>query len=129
VYTNFTVTDNRLVETSDYSPFSITAPVDPRLPDGGGYVVPGSFNLNPNKVGQVDNFVTFADNFGTQLEHWNGVDLTVNARIQGACCRRVEHRKDHDRQLRSGIEADNPALIAVDTKFLTQVKFLGTYRV
>ena len=38
-YGNFTMTDNLLVGPSDYSPFSITAPVDSRLPDGGGYVV------------------------------------------------------------------------------------------
>ena len=23
---------------------------------------------------------TFADNFGKQYEHWNGVDVTINAR-------------------------------------------------
>ena len=28
----------------------------------------------------MSNLVTFADNFGKQIEHWNGVDITVNAR-------------------------------------------------
>ena len=36
---NFTVTDNRSVAPSDFTEFSVTAPLDPRLPGGGGYVV------------------------------------------------------------------------------------------
>ena len=31
---NFTVTDNLLVSPADYTPFSVTAPLDPRLPGG-----------------------------------------------------------------------------------------------
>ena len=29
----------------------------------------------------MDRVGTFASNFGNQFEHWNGVDLTMNARL------------------------------------------------
>ena len=35
------------------------------------------------KVGSVDNYVTFASDYGHQLEHWNGIDFSVNARPRG----------------------------------------------
>ena len=35
---------------ADYTPFSVTAPLDPRLPGGGGYVVSGLFNIVPAEV-------------------------------------------------------------------------------
>ena len=65
-YFNHRVTDNLAVSPADYSPFSITAPVDPRLPGGGGNRISGLYDLSPAKVGQVDNLETQASNFGTR---------------------------------------------------------------
>jgi hypothetical protein len=63
---HFLVTDNLLVTPADFDPYSILAPVDARLPNGGGYVVNGLYDVKPAKFGQADNFVTFASNYGDQ---------------------------------------------------------------
>jgi hypothetical protein len=77
---NLVVTDNRAVGAADFDPFTITVPVDSRLPGGGGYPLQ-FYDITPSKFGQSDNFVTLADNFGNQVNHYNGVDVNVNARF------------------------------------------------
>ena len=80
-YGNFTMVDNRAVTAADFTTFSITSPVDSRLPDGGGKVISGLYDVNPAKFGQTDNVTTFAKNFGKQVQMFNGVALTLNARL------------------------------------------------
>jgi hypothetical protein len=78
-YGNLRVQDNLNIAPSDYSPYSVTAPVDPRLPGGGGYTVGGLFD--PNFLAATNNVITLASNYGTATEIYNGYDLTVNARL------------------------------------------------
>jgi carboxypeptidase family protein len=79
---NWYMTDNRATTPSDYTPFSVQAPVDPRLPNGGNYVVPGLYNLVPEKVGLVDELSQHSSNFAPQTEYWNGVDFGITARLR-----------------------------------------------
>jgi hypothetical protein len=145
---NFTMTDNLAVEPSDYTKFSIPAPSHPDLPGGGGYTVDGLYNLNPNKVGQVNNLRTFSSNYGRQIEHWNGMDLAVNARpregvlLQGGLsfgrtstdnCE-VVAKVPEALTNALALGAANTALMPETFcnqvgNFLTQVKLMGTYRV
>ena len=87
IYTNFEVKNNRAVGPDDYDLFCVTAPSDPRLPNGGGQQICGVPDLKPGKVGLIDNFTTAADNFGKRQQHWNGVDATVDARLKGVLLR------------------------------------------
>jgi hypothetical protein len=81
---NLSMVDNTLTAASDYTPFSIRAPLDPRLPGGGGYVVSGLYDLNPNKIGQVSNLHQLASAVGPEMvNNWQGVDVGVNARFHG----------------------------------------------
>jgi hypothetical protein len=80
VWGNFQVTDNRAVGPADFDPFTIAVAQDPRLPDGGGYSLQ-FYDINPSKFGQFDNFITFSDNYGKQIYHFDGIDLNVNARF------------------------------------------------
>ena len=82
-YGNFTATQNTATAASDYSPFCVTAPVDARLPGGGGNQVCGFFDVNPNKFGQVTNLIAQSETFGTQEEVYDGLDLTTNIRMPG----------------------------------------------
>ena len=46
------MTDNVLVDPTNYDTYCVTAPSDARLPGGGGYQVCGLYDLNPSKFGQ-----------------------------------------------------------------------------
>jgi hypothetical protein len=80
-YGNFIVTDNVLVTPDDYSSYCVAAPPDTRLPGGGGYPVCGLYDVSFAKFGQSNNVVKLANGFGEQLEVYNGVDLSLNARL------------------------------------------------
>jgi hypothetical protein len=84
-WNNFTMTDNLAVGPSDYDKWVINAPVDPRLPGGGGYPIP-VYTLTAAAASRTpDNYVTFETDYGpARINYWHGVDVTVNARLRGS---------------------------------------------
>jgi len=140
---NFSVVDNRALApdlSTDFGTFSVTAPVDSRLPNGGGYSVNNLYNINASRAGLVDNYFTFASDYGTQIQHWNGVDVTLNARLRQGVL--LQGGLSSGRQITDNCEvlakvpeasgAASPTGLPYcrhTQNFLTQVKFLGSYSV
>jgi hypothetical protein len=80
---NFYTLDNTLTAGADYTQFSVPIPVDARLPGGGGGVVSGIYNINLNKLGQVQDLAELTSKAGAEpIENWHGVDVGVNARLR-----------------------------------------------
>ena len=88
VHTNLELLYNRAVSPNDVDYFCVTAPVSTALPNGGGQQICGIPDIKASKVvgGLVqNNITTSADNLGTRLQHWNGVDVTADARPNDLC--------------------------------------------
>ena len=65
--------------TYDY--YSVTVPVDPNLPGGGGDTIVGLTNLDPAFNGLPN--LTATTISGNQSRYWHGVDTNVNYRMRG----------------------------------------------
>ena len=134
-YGNFTVLDNLAVSPSDFNEFSVTAPADERLEEAAGRRVSGLYNVVPTRFGQTSNLFTLADNFGGQEESWQGVDLSINARLAGGAIaqggistgRTISDTCELRRSLPETAPL-NPYCRTV-TPYLTQVKLLGAYTI
>ena len=78
---NRLVTDNLMVTPADYEAYAVTAPVDPRLPGGGGYAVTGLYDIRPEKFGLVDNLIAHASDYGKREQYNDFFATTLNARF------------------------------------------------
>jgi len=134
---NFAVTDNLALAPTDFTAFSTVVPLDSRLPDGGGNTINGFVDRNPNTATLApNNFFTLARDYGDQIQQWNGVDLTVNARlrrdlyVQGGMS--TGRTLTDNCEILQQIPESNPLGLPYCrqlTNFLTQYKFLGSYTV
>ena len=133
-FQNFLVTDNQLVGPADYQPWTLTAPLHPDLPDGGGYPIT-LYNITPAAFARgAQNFQTFETNFGpARTWYWHGVDVTANARLRGGVTRPGGHEHRTRRQDRCEtvvkIDSPDPRGCAVTEPWITAVRGLASYTV
>ena len=79
--TGGTVTDNLNLGPEDLTPFTLTAPTDPRLPNGGGHRIEGLLNLTPTAFVRPQNLlIKSTKDVGDDTRVFNGVDVTFNVR-------------------------------------------------
>jgi hypothetical protein len=138
---NFIATDNLTVAASNYDPFTISAPVDSRLPDGGGYAIPGPlFNINPAFASSAtSNFVTLASNYGDQTQTSDSVSLNLTARPRNGLVLQGGFNTAQTLADYCDIRAALPELTVIggasptnpycktDTGFITRFTALGSY--
>ena len=141
VFGNFQITDNEALTSADFTRFSVTRPgSDPRLPDAGA-AVDGYYDVT--RIVAARNVVKDASNFGNQYQHWNGVDISVDARLRGGLL--LQGGVSTGRTLDDNCEivaqvpelllanppttpATNPAAFCrQESPFLAQYKALGSY--
>jgi len=75
-YGNFRITDNTALAANEFTAYTVTAPTVPGLSSSGQRLTA----FDPNRVVQAQNLTARAANYGDQVERWNGLDFTVNAR-------------------------------------------------
>ncbi|HKE88095.1 MAG TPA: carboxypeptidase regulatory-like domain-containing protein [Vicinamibacterales bacterium] len=81
-WTNFFITHNRALTAADYDEVTLTAPVDSRLPNGGGYPVTFLTRNTRSALGATDSYYTTSADYGDETHYWHGVDLSLSARTR-----------------------------------------------
>ena len=78
------LTDNILTKPSDYDQFNLTAPLDARLPGGGGYTVGPLYDIRPatGLVGQFNNVIHNVEDYGDYSRHADYIDIGITARLR-----------------------------------------------
>jgi hypothetical protein len=134
-YGNFLATDNRALLPADFTGFSVTAPADARLPDGGAYPVNGLYNVTQAGFTRPpDNYLTFAKDYGEQIENWQGVDISVNTRLRGVITQggiSTGSRLTDSCEIRAALPEATPLnpYCRVKEPYLTQFKLASAYTI
>ena len=82
VWGGFSASQNTSVGAANFEPYCVTAPIDARLPGGGGYPVCGLYDVSVAKFGQTTTVVSRepTEN-GNQTEVYDGFDAVLNVRL------------------------------------------------
>jgi hypothetical protein len=111
---------------TDWDSFVINAPVDSRLPDGGGYPI-RVYSVKPAAGARAArNYITFDKRYGERRDYWHGVDVTLNARFRNGLF--VQAGTNTGRAVRDTCDIV-PKIDSPDTRFCHSVEpFLTTLR-
>jgi outer membrane receptor protein involved in Fe transport len=135
IFGNFQVADNVLVDASDFDAFTLVAPSNADLPGGGGQTIADLYNIKPASFGQEQILNTLASKYGKQTRHWNGVDVTLNTRLQNGLTLQGGVSTGRQTADSCAIRAALPEIDPTDPycntqePFLTQVKLLAVYTI
>ncbi|MEP7306343.1 MAG: hypothetical protein ABJA98_12570 [Acidobacteriota bacterium] len=138
LYGNFIVTDNLAVGPQDYSRYTIAVPTDTRLPSSATILT--GFDVDPAKFGITNNLVAPSSSYGEQSDHWNGVDVTVDARQRNGLTVQGGFSTGRTVTDNCGVLAKVPEArfttawqpeeyCQLSTGFLTQLRGLGAYTI
>jgi hypothetical protein len=139
--THYTVTDNQNLGPADFTAYTLTAPSDSRLPNGGGYAIPGLYNLTTEGFAKAaSNNVTFAENFGKQTQVYNGLLVNLSARAAngvtltagvntGKTVNDVCELRAAIPELTNAFVSPNNPNCLVDPGFVTKVTGLASYTI
>ena len=150
---NLPALDNRAIGPGDVDVFPVQVPDDPRLPTAGQTIT--LVDIKPGAIGAVDEVITAGDNFGEHTQQWNGIDFTVDARLdnlllQGgvatgayssnfcdtwealpesllAGARLNRQLVPNGRRARATGEAQTASFCDNSENWLTQIKLIGSY--
>ena len=84
---NDTIVDNLAVGPVDYDDYTVKAPVDPDLPDGGGYTIPDLWAVTEAKFGATNNYEVPSDDFGKNIRYFHAVDFNLRGQVRGVTVR------------------------------------------
>ena len=84
---NRSVVDNLLVGPQDFNGYSVQAPMDSRLPGGGGYTINDLQDVTNAKFGATSNYEVFTSNFGKDVRYFHAVDANVRGQLRNVTMR------------------------------------------
>ena len=128
------VTDNVNRNPTQYDKYTVVAPKDSRLPDGGGYPIDVYVATAAAAAVPAQNYVTFETDFGPERDnHYDGVDFTLNARLkQGLTLQAgtTTGRSVVDQcATRMKIDSPDPRDCASNNPFQTTLRGLASYTI
>jgi hypothetical protein len=130
----FTVTDNTVRTPDEYDAWTINAPVDARLPDGGGYPITMYTVKAAAAAEPARNYITFETDFGDErTNYWHGVDVNVSARLRNGLfiSAGTSTGREIENDCATAVKIDSPDDRTCNSiePFQTTVRGLATYTI